>query len=319
MLNTPYKIKKILRQETTTMTNEVGTIFDIKRFAIYDGPGIRTTVFFKGCPLHCPWCHNPEGITQKKELITYPHTCITCHQCIPTCPNQAITYNNHITTNHPNCTACGTCTQHCPTNSRQLIGQKITTKTLTHELLKDHLFYEESSGGITISGGEPLYQPAFLTSILNHLKKHHLHITIDTAGYAPTNIFTSTLNKTDLLLYDLKIINDTLHQKYTGVSNQIIKKNLTIAQEKKIPTKIRYTIIPGITDTDTNIQDLLTYLQHFQTIQTINLLPYHNVQEKYERLGKTYALKKTPPPTKESIQYIKKQCENSGYHTTIGG
>jgi pyruvate formate lyase activating enzyme len=302
------------------MINEMGMIFDLKRFAIFDGPGIRTTVFMKGCPMHCPWCHNPEGISTKKELITYDYKCIICNQCISQCPNQAIsTYNNEIKTDFNRCNNCGSCIDICPSTSRQIIGYTLSDKDLLYELDKDRIFFEESSGGVTFSGGEPFQQPSFLKTILINLKKQNIHTCIDTSGYAPPHLFSSILSKTDFLLYDLKIINERLHEKYTGVPNKIIKKNLHIAQEKKIPISIRFALIPEITDTNNNIKELISYLHTLKHINTINLLPYHNVQEKYLRLGKTYTLQDMPTTTKENILQIKERCENIGIRTIIGG
>jgi len=237
-----------------------GFIFDIKRFAIHDGPGIRTTVFFKGCPMNCPWCHNPESL--KKD------------------PQKAL--KNKIT------------------------GEEKTVEEVMQEIEKETLFHDESNGGVTFSGGEPLEQPEFLSALLAECKKRDIHTTLDTTGWASPRVFASIIDKVDLFLYDLKIMDNKKHIRCTGVSNRLVKRNLKTLSQKGKRVIIRFPVIPGITDTEENIKAVGAFVSSLKKIDQIDLLPYHRTAEaKYKRLKMENKMIGVKPPTNEQMKKIK--------------
>jgi pyruvate formate lyase activating enzyme len=242
-----------------------GVIFDIKRFAIHDGPGIRTTVFFKGCPMKCPWCHNPES--QKK------------------CPERV--GNN---------------------GKKEIIGEKRAVDEVIREIEKEVVFYDESQGGVTFSGGEPLVQPQFLLALLKECRKRDIHTTLDTTGYVSPKTFKSIVDQVDMFLYDLKIMDEQNHIRCTGVSNRPVIENLKILSKKGKKVIIRFPVIPGITDTEENIKAVGTFVSSLKNISEIDLLPYHRIAEgKYQRLKKENMMKtmKVIPPGDERMEEIK--------------
>ena len=262
-----------------------GIIFDIKRFAVHDGPGIRTTVFFKGCLAHCWWCHNPES--QSSEI-------------------QTVTKSNTL--------------DHMIFESNEIVGRQISVDELFEEIKKDAIYFDESGGGVTFSGGEPLMQPEFLESILKLCKEANIHITLDTTGYCEPEIIRSIYKYIDLFLYDLKIIDDKMHQKYTGLSNNQILENLKFLQSKKKNIIIRYPVIPAVTDTEDNINRLIEFLQANNGIHEINILPFHRIaNHKYVRFQIENKMNKTKEPSKTEIENIKNRFESAGFTASIGG
>lgn len=292
-----------------------GFIFDIKRYAIHDGPGIRTTVFLKGCPLKCWWCHNPEGISAVNELMFFEYKCIQCQTCARVCPDGAITFENNIQhINRQICNYCELCSKYCPTEALKLVGRGITVEELMKEIEKDLLFYDNSGGGVTFSGGEPLFQHKFLTEALKECKKRDVHTVLDTSGYASREAFASVLDYVDIFLYDLKLADDEEHIKYTGVSNKQIKDNLRMLVDKGrgSDTILRFPVIPGITDTEKNIDGLVEFVSSLKGINEIDLLPFHDVSEKYSRLGKEYKTPVREAPPRERLKHIKEKFEKIG-------
>jgi len=299
-----------------------GLIFDIKRYAVHDGPGIRTTVFLKGCPLKCWWCHNPEGIPHKPVLMFFEYTCMKCQTCARVCPNGAITFENENSTLHINrqiCNNCGICSSVCPTKSLRLVGRDITIKELMKEIEKDILFYDNSGGGVTFSGGEPLFQHQFLIEALKECKKRDIHTVLDTSGYAPENVFSSVLDYVDVFLYDLKLADNEEHIMYTGVSNVLIINNLRLLVDtgRGKDVILRFPIIPGITDTEKNIDGIVEFISSLKSIREIDLLPFHDVSEKYNRLGIEYKMPAQGAPSQEKLQYIKRRFEEIGLYVKI--
>ncbi len=297
-----------------------GTIFDIKRFAIHDGPGIRTTIFFKGCPLKCWWCHNPEGMSSEQNLMFFDFKCIKCKTCVNVCPLNAITFENNIhNINRKICDVCGDCAKYCPTEALKIIGQEITTEELIKEIEKDILYFDNSNGGVTFSGGEPFLQHEFLKATLKECKKRDIHTAVDTSGYVKEEIFNSTIEYIDLFLYDIKLADDKEHVKYTGVPNNLIKKNLQTLVEmgRSEDVLLRFPIIPGITDTQENVDKLVEFVSTLKGINEITLLPFHDVSEKFKRLDIEYKMPTKKAPAKENLKIIKEKFESIGLSVKI--
>lgn len=305
------------------MRSVKGVVFDIQRFAIYDGPGIRTLVFLKGCPLRCWWCQNPEGLTVTPTLTYLSYKCIKCGTCIAACPRRALVRDERgvVRINRALCDLCGMCTRLCPTTAIRFIGREMNVEEVMKEIEKDIPFYDASGGGVTFGGGEPLAQPGFLIELLKACRAKRIHTAIETSGYSSPELFKKAAELVDLLLYDIKLINERDHVKYTGVSNKPILANIIYATSAGKPVIIRIPVIPTITDTDTNVEDIVRFLSslNLSKILRVDLLPYHDVKEKYERLDLEY---KMPPGLKTSpdkLTYIKERIKELGLKVTIGG
>ena len=298
-----------------------GYVFDIKRFSIHDGPGIRTTVFLKGCPLSCQWCHNPESQKSTPELIFHPHRCIQCGTCLPACPNNAISKkNNSYLTNRDLCRICGACVDVCYPDAREIVGRKLTPAEVVEEVLKDQVFYDQSNGGVTYSGGEPLHQLKFLKECLRKSKEKGLHTALDTSGYALWEDFLELLPYIDLVLYDVKIMDNQLHQKYTGVGIHLVQENLSSLVDSGKKVFVRYPVLLGVNDSGEQIHNLGTYLSELKGISRVDLLPYHAMSaEKYSRLGRQFHFESNHAPGKDELQKIEKQLSRFGLEVSIGG
>lgn len=260
-----------------------GTIFDIKKFALHDGPGIRTTVFLKGCPLRCWWCHNPESHKLEPEKIY--------HQMVGQSQNRKITDNKDSMV-------------------EEIIGKRVSVKEVITELEKDIIFYDESGGGVTFSGGEPLMQIDFLQELLSECKEREIRTALDTSGYASKKIIQQIIDKVDLFLYDLKIMEDKEHQYYTGVSNKQIVDNLAFLSENRKEIIIRIPIIPTITATKDNIKQLGEFISSLPSVPPVDLLPFHQTAEKkYQQLGLPNKVKKLSAPSKEEMKQVQQQLE----------
>ena len=264
-----------------------GLIFDIKRYAIHDGPGIRTTVFFKGCPLSCWWCHNPEGQFFSRELMVWPDRCIKCQTCISTCPNSAISLSNSsIVTERDKCKVCGVCTAKCPASAREIVGKTVSVDEVMKEIEKDHEFYGES-GGLTASGGEPLTQPVFLHALLNKCEAAGIHTTVDTSGYVEKKTLAKISSEVDLFLYDLKMMDPEKHKLHTGVSNRPIIENLKMLDKLGKQIIIRFPLIPRVNNAEADITSMCELVSGLKNVEGISILPYHRLGvDKAKRLGK---------------------------------
>ena len=282
-----------------------GIIFNIQRYSIHDGPGIRTTVFLKGCPLNCWWCQNPESQLSGQEMIFWGDRCIGCGACSTICPSGAIQIKNGIPiTEKEKCILCGKCIEKCPAIAREIIGEKLTAEEVIKEIEKDLVFYEESGGGVTFSGGEPLGQSEFLEGLLNGCREKKIHTAVDTSGYIFWEILNKINPKVDLFLYDLKLMDNERHKKYTGVSNEIILENLEKLSSVHNNIFIRFPVIPGINDDYQNIKEMGEFLSSLEITQ-VNLLSYHYIgKDKYRRLGSAYKLATTQPPSKEKLSEV---------------
>jgi pyruvate formate lyase activating enzyme len=298
-----------------------GVIFDIKKYAIHDGPGIRTTVFFKGCPLACRWCHNPEGITIATERIYRQERCIGCGECIQICPQKVITQTQAgVISDAAKCDLCRTCAHHCPSEAVEFIGQKVTVAEVVRQIQKDVAFYDESGGGITLSGGEPLMQPEFLLELLDACGDLDLHRTVDTTGYADAKLLLDVAEKTDLFLYDLKFMDPAKHRQYTGVSNEKIMRNLKLLAQNDARIQVRIPIIPGINTDAANIDQTADFVSSLPGVEHIRILPFHNsARGKYGRLGMDCISPDIRMPAAVQLKAIAKRLIGSGLQVKIGG
>lgn len=294
-------------------TDKEGLIFDIQKFSINDGPGIRTTVFLKGCPLHCPWCHNPEGINFKPEIMFFAERCSGCLRCLEVCPNEA-TYKNQegkILINREKCTACGKCVEVCWDDARRLCGKWMTIAEVFKEIEKDIEFYKNSGGGVTLSGGEPLAQARFSQSVLLRCKDAGIHTAIDISGFAPWESIVNILPVVDLVLFDLKTMDENKHRQVIGVSNDLILRNAQRIDDFGVPMIMRIPIVPGFNNGTEDIESLADFIRSLKEVVRVDLLPYHRLGvSKYERLARPYPLRETnSSKLEEVVRYYKEILE----------
>ncbi len=272
------------------MSNKA-VIFDIIRSSFADGPGIRTTVFLKGCSLNCAWCHNPEGISPHPQMMLYRDKCDSCGKCAEICPNM-----------QKSCDLCGKCIDVCPKNARKLSGRLYSAEEIFLEVKKDKIFYSSTGGGVTFSGGEAVLYPDFLAEVLSLCKKEGIHTAVDTSGHAPWENFERILPYTDLFLYDIKHMDSEMHKKYTGAGNSLILSNLARLFELGANIHIRIPIIPDINDSEENILAVKNFLSPYSP-EKIELLPYHILGEgKYDALSKP--VKRFRVPKKEELDRL---------------
>ena len=266
-----------------------GTVFDIQHYSIHDGPGIRTNVFLKGCPLHCLWCSNPESQDPHHQLMFRADKCTGCGACIPVCPVSAISFKKPVVQNdRAVCTACGACVDVCPNEAREIVGRMTTAGEVFDEAAQDTLFYAKD-GGVTLTGGEMLFQPAFSSAILQLCKKAGIHTAIETSGFADWHVLVDILQYTDLVLYDLKEMDPERHRKYTGVDNARILENLKkMSDVMNCEIWVRVPVIPGYNDDKENILATASFVkENIHNCTQIHLLPFHRLGEgKYEQLEK---------------------------------
>jgi len=297
-----------------------GLVFDIKRYAIHDGPGIRTTVFLKGCPLSCLWCDNPESQRYTREFIFWPERCLHCDSCVHVCREKAIIKNEgYKEVEETKCNYCGDCIQQCYSDALQIIGREMNVDELVKEVEKDVDFYRESGGGVTFAGGEPFSQPDFLIDVLVACKERNLDTAIETCGFAPWDLLERASPSLSLLLYDIKLIDEGKHRAFTGVSNRLILSNLErIAALNQVI--VRMPLIPGVNDDEENIKATGTFLSRLRKIEEVHLLPYHRLGvSKYEKLKKEYKLHKIVPPVQDGIEAVRRALEQFGLRVNVGG
>jgi len=298
-----------------------GIIFDIQRFSIHDGPGIRTTVFFKGCPLRCLWCQNPEGLVKEQEMAFTLRKCTGCRYCIEVCPEDAITEQDGGRSIDPSlCTLCGECVKVCPSTALEISGRWMGVSEVMEEIEKDISFYKTSGGGVTLSGGEPTFQPQFCIALLKNCQLMGIHTALDTCGYQKWDVLDEVLNHVDLVLYDIKHIDDTKHKQFTEVSNKLILDNIRRINSKEIPVIVRIPIIPGFTDSEDNIEAIVRFVANLKSIIQIDLLPYHGLEEsKYKKLGLVYQLDGIPSPDAEHMRRLVNIVGNVDLKAKVGG
>jgi pyruvate formate lyase activating enzyme len=300
---------------------DYGLVSKIQRYSIKDGPGIRTTVFLKGCSMQCEWCCNPELINPQPEILKDQNVCIHCGECFSNCPEDTILEEaNEYVINRTLCTVCGICVEVCPVGAYELIGRTMSVNELVLELMKDQVFYEVSDGGITFSGGEPTLQYGFVKKVAQELKRNQIHIALDTCGNVPWAYLQELIDVIDLVLYDIKFANNDKHTRFTGESNEVIMQNAEKLSDIGIPLIIRLPLLPGINDTPDDINGIVSFIQGLETVQRVDILPYHRLGiGKYLMLGKEYRLGTLEPPERDHLEKLGGLIEANGFKVAIGG
>jgi len=297
-------------------------IFDIKRYAINDGPGIRVVIFFKGCNLKCAWCHNPEGISAKVEKMYAPAKCIICGSCVEICPEKAITLTTEgIITNPDLCKLCGRCAGVCPTKAIEMSGKVMSVPEIMDIIEKERIFFDQSGGGVTFSGGEPLVHAKMLIELLDECGKRGIHRAVDTAGNVGTETILEVARRTDLFLYDLKHMDSDLHKKWIHAGNEKILHNLKAISDSGAHIIIRIPLVGGVNDTDENIEQTAKFISELSgEKKTVHLLPYHNIaQNKYMKLGKSDDFEQLKEPGKEVLVRAIEKFKEYGIEASVGG
>lgn len=291
--------------------NSTPYIFDIQRFSIHDGPGIRTVLFTKGCPLNCKWCQNPESQKNKQEIAFYSEKCKDCRKCIEVCPVDAIDEITKIS-DYSICISCGACVDVCTNDARRMIGQKMDEDEVIAELLKDFDFYKDSNGGITFSGGEPFVYPEFLSGIFKELKRNKIHINVETSGQFNFEKVTDLLPYIDMIYFDIKHIDSQVHKKYTGITNNIILDNFEKLNKVFTKVQVRIPLIPRVNDGIEDIKLVCRFLLK-QGHKSVHLLPYHSMgNSKAQRIDYKTEIFKVEPHSKEEIEKIKSKFSKFG-------
>ena len=301
---------------------DLGLISTVQKYSTKDGPGIRSTVFFKGCPLGCLWCSNPELIRSQPDLLYTREKCARCGTCIEACPQKALAFgeDGFITIDRALCNGCGDCVQACPNAALELIGKLVTVEELSKELLKDRIFYQTSNGGVTFSGGEPLWQSGFVAQAARRMQAEGIHTALDTAGDVGWCHFEEVLDDIDLVLFDIKFSGRDLHRQFTGRDNDLILANLQLLSKQGVPMHVRLVMIPGINDSREEIRSRMQIVSSLKSVMQVDILPYHRFGAgKYARLGLDYPLMDLDEYDPERIAEIQALVESYGLKTTVGG
>ena len=301
-----------------------GLIFDIDRYAIHYGPGIRLLVFMKGCPLRCPWCCNPESQSFSREVAFFPARCIGCGACVESCPEKAMRMEaGRLFVDWQRCRDCGKCIERCFTDAKKLFGRLQSVEEIFEEVKKSLVFFKNSGGGVTVGGGEVTAQGGFVRDLLRRCKAEQVHTAIETCGHCSWQILAGILEFTDLVFYDIKHMDPKKHKESTGVSNRRILGNLVKVSREPVELIVRIPVIPGFNDDEANLRSAAEFiaerldLSHFKWVE---LLPYHKLGTfKYDRLGKEYALKSVEVPGNEAIESLKEIFQSNGLSCKVGG
>ena len=301
-----------------------GIIVNIERFAVHDGPGIRTVIFVKGCPLRCQWCSTPESQTISLEMGYFVNKCLRCAKCAEVCPLKAITVSSsgEILTDRLLCDDCGKCVEVCTTGARKMVGKEVTLEQIVAEVEKDSIFYWNSGGGITLSGGEPTMQPKFSLEILRACKERGIHTAMETCGYVEWDILDEMLKYLDLVYFDIKHVLSEEHERLTGKKNELILENCRkiVANYPDLELIIRIPVIPGYNDSDENIESTAKFVHQLEKAVRLELLPYHKFGvHMYRVLLRAYPLLDVEPPSEDRMHDLEELAKLCGIKVQIGG
>jgi pyruvate formate lyase activating enzyme len=299
-----------------------GLVFDIKRYSIHDGPGIRTTVFLKGCGLHCQWCHNPESIDVRPELMHWPSRCKRCQACVQACPAGALSADaeGKVLVDRSKCDPCGRCAEACLYDAMQVIGREMSVDEVLSEVERDRVFFEQSGGGVTLSGGDPLVQADFAEAVLGACRARGIHAAIDTAGLSANGAFERLARQADLVLFDLKLIDTAAHKAFTGVSNTPILENLKALAGSGREIWVRIPLVRGVNDDEGNIRRTIDLVRSLGSVRRIGLLPYHaGGLEKARRIGRESRFRKFESPSEDRLAAIEAAFREAGFDVRRGG
>lgn len=300
--------------------DRTGVVFHVQRCSFHDGPGIRTAVFFKGCPLRCRWCHNPEGIDLAPQVVLDASRCLRCGACRGACPSPEGPIPSGGRLGEGSCTACGRCAEACPPAARRIAGRRWSAGELVAEVRRDLGVYEESGGGVTFSGGEPLLQPEFLRACLEACRREGLHAAVETCGFAAREVVRSIAERADLLLWDVKHLDPERHRELTGAPLEPILANLWDLARLGVPVWLRVPVIPGLNDGEGDLRAVASLAARHPSVRRVSLLPYHRTGTgKLGRLGREDVLAGAATPTAERMQELAALFADTGRETTIGG
>lgn len=299
-----------------------GRVFDIKRYSIHDGPGIRTTVFLKGCSLRCLWCHNPESIDPGPNLMYWPSRCSRCYSCLNACPKEALAKDaaGAVVIDRAKCDLCGKCAEACLYDAMQFVGREMSVEDVLGEAEKDKIFYDQSGGGVTLSGGDPFVQAGFAEALLDGCRARGIRTAVDTAGFANNGVLDRLAPKADLILYDLKSMDDDRHKEFTGVSNAPVLENLKRLAAGRTEIWVRIPLVAGVNDDDDNIRRTIEFLSSLKTIRRVGLLPYHSSGlDKARRIGRENVFRKFEAPSEERLAAVATAFREAGFEVRRGG
>lgn len=300
--------------------NQTGTVFNIQRYSLHDGPGIRSIVFFKGCSLRCQWCSNPESQKGAPQVLFVKSRCIGCRACAKVCPANAIVFEENRRIVQEKCIHCGECAKACMADALEEKGKRVTVREIYEELKKDEIYYSYSRGGITLSGGEALLQPKFAAELFKACRQSGWNTAVETALFVTRDAIDAVLPFTDVFLADFKVFDSAAHQAYTGRPNDRIKENIRYISEQGGAVILRIPLIPGVNDSESNLRATAEFAKNLETITEVDLLPYHRLGvNKYEQLGRDYSLSDLRQPSGKTVQQIADFFKAYGFTVQIGG